>query len=252
LKALTNGKNSGLIKTLIRTCELFAQVKNRIEIRVEPHLNMRTSSASWCEIPGLRSLKPTRFCEVLARQNDLDKHGFKRWVFQTGMLFEARDKWWGDRGKRGSPHEGVDFCFYRDRKGRLRRLSDATQVPTMYDGVVAGIVSDFLGKSVIVRHPCQRVCGAELVSIYAHTKPNNGIDVGTAVAEGQPMATLAHTEGPRAGTGPHLHLSLGWAVNGHAWQSFDWKTIGSSKTLHLLDPLQLMDGRWFEIEYPDG
>jgi murein DD-endopeptidase MepM/ murein hydrolase activator NlpD len=215
---------------------------------VGPGLSMTTSSVSQREIPGLKSLKPTRFCEILVRENALDKRGFKRWVFRAGMLFEARDKWWGDGGKRGSPHEGVDFCFYRDRRDRLRRLSQAARVPVMYDGVVAGIISDFLGKSVIVRHPCQRVYGGELVSIYAHTKPNDDVDVGTAVAEGQLIATLAHTEGAKAGTGPHLHLSLGWTVNGYAWQSFDWKTIGTSDTLRLLDPLQVMDCRWFTIE----
>lgn len=203
-------------------------------------------------MPDVGLLKAPRFCDQLVRQNALDKRGFKQWVFRAGMLFEATDKWWGDGGKRGSPHEGVDFCFYRDRHGRLRRLSQVTRIPVMYDGVVAGIVDDFLGKSVLVKHPCHRDRGGELVSIYAHTKPNDDIRVGAAVAEGQLIATLARVEGSKAGTGVHLHLSLGWTANGYAWTSFDWKTIGSSSTLRLLDPLQVMDGRWFEIEYPGG
>jgi murein DD-endopeptidase MepM/ murein hydrolase activator NlpD len=209
---------------------------------------MTTSSVNQGEIFGFGSLKGTRFCEILVRENALDKRGFKQWVFCAGMLFEAWDKWWGDRGKRGSPHEGVDFCFYRDRQGRLRRLSQVTRIPVMYDGVVAGIIPDFLGKSVIVRHPCHRGRGGELVSIYAHTKPNDDIDVGTAVTEGQLIATLAHAERTTAGTGPHLHLSLGWTIKGYSWKSFDWKTIETSNTLHLVDPLQVMDCRYFTLE----
>ena len=213
---------------------------------------MTTSSVSRREISGVSLLEATRFCEILVRENALDKRGFKQWVFRAGMLFEATDKWWGDGGKRGSPHEGVDFCFYRDRHGRLRRLSQVTRIPAMYDGVVAGIVDDFLGKSVIVKHPCHQGRGGELVSIYAHTKPNQDIDAGTAVTAGQLIATLAPADASKAGTGPHLHLSLGWTMNGYAWKSFDWTTMGASNPLHLLDPLQAMDCRWFTIEYPGG
>ena len=68
------------------------------------------------------------------------------------MLFNSTDKWWGDQGKRDKPHEGLDLCLYKDREDKILRLGENAKVPVIYDGIVVGIVDDFLGKSVIIEH----------------------------------------------------------------------------------------------------
>ena len=99
-----------------------------------------------------KRLKNTRFTEFLIQKNALDQGGFKEWVFCPGMLFNSTDKWWGDQGKRDKPHEGLDLCLYKDREDKILRLGEKAKVPVIYDGIVVGIVDDFLGKSVIIEH----------------------------------------------------------------------------------------------------
>ena len=68
------------------------------------------------------SLKQTCFTEMLIEANGLDPDEFQSWSFRPGMLFNSPDKWWGDHGQRDFPHEGVDFCLYQDRFGKVLRI----------------------------------------------------------------------------------------------------------------------------------
>lgn len=167
----------------------------------------------------------------------LDLPGVKEWLFCPGMLFQAKGKWWGDRGPRRRPHEGLDLLLYRDQEGRVFCLNETTQIPAMSDGVVVGIIHDFLGKSVIVEHPLPDRNAGRLYSIYGHTRPTTAIGTGTAVSRGDIIATVASPGRPSLPMAPHLHISMAWSPQAIACDRLNWDTLGVADTLTLLDPL---------------
>lgn len=190
----------------------------------------------------------TRFTEFIIRENDLAKSGFDQWVFQPGMLFNSPDKWWGDRGKRDTPHEGLDLCLYRVTSGRIFCIDENTRIPVMYDGVIVAIVNDFLGKSVIVEHELSDSGSPRFCSIYGHTKPPVDLQIGKSVKKGDILATLANSSRSKSGIRPHLHISLGWTAKFISYDRFDWETIGTWDMLTLLDPLDVLDRPYQVLE----
>jgi len=186
------------------------------------------------------SLSKTRFTEYLIQENALDECGFKEWIFHPGMFFNAPDKWWGDQGKRDKPHEGLDLCLYRDRRGRVHRLDKKTKIPVIYDGIVVGIVNDFLGKSVIIEHGLTDSGDNKFCTIYGHINPRKGLYVGRIVKEGDIIATIADPVNSKAKILSHLHISLGWASKFISYDKFDWETIGALNTLIFTDPLYVI------------
>jgi len=190
---------------------------------------------------GTSSVRKTRFTEFLIRENALDEGGFKEWIFSPGMLFNAPDKWWGDQGKREKPHEGLDLCLYRDGRGRVLRVDAKMRIPVMYDGEVVGIVSDFLGESVIIEHAFRQSDDRRLCTIYGHTNPQEGLHVGRIVKEGESIATVADSGKSEANILPHLHISLGWTSKSISYDHLDWEIIGTTNMVTLLDPLDVID-----------
>jgi hypothetical protein len=190
---------------------------------------------------GTWSVRKARFTEFLIRENALDEGGVQEWIFCPGMLFNALDKWWGDQGKRDRPHEGLDLCLYRDRLGRMRRIDAKTRVPAMYDGLVVGIVNDFLGESVIIEHHPLRGDNRRFCTIYGHTDPNETLHVGRIVKEGDVIATLAGSGKSKTGMFPHLHISLGWTSKPISYDQLHWEAIGAPNMLTLLDPMDVID-----------
>jgi hypothetical protein len=187
-------------------------------------------------------LKTTVFTHALIRENGLDLSGFEGWVFWESMLFKSSRKWWGDRGERDRRHEGLDLVLYQDRSGRILRLELKTRIPAMYDGVVAGIIDDFLGKSVIVAHQFPN-CDQMLLSIYGHTSPGAGLKTGETLKEGEIIGTLAGPGKSKAAVRPHLHVSLGWVSSIHACRDLDWGKMNDPTVITMLDPLSVLDGR---------
>ena len=187
------------------------------------------------------SLRNTRFTEYLIRKNALDTGGFNEWVFCPGMLFNSTDKWWGDQGRRDKPHEGLDLCLYKDREDTILRLGEKVKVPVIYDGVVVGIVDDFLGKSVIIEHLFSDCDNNKLCTIYGHTIPEDNLHVGKIVKKGDVIAALADSSRSKTDIFPHLHISLGWTSKVISYERLDWGNIGAPNTLTLLDPLQVID-----------
>jgi hypothetical protein len=193
------------------------------------------------DLSGTSPLSKTRFTEFLITENALDEVGFEKWIFCPGMLFNALDKWWCDKGKRDKPHEGLDLCLYRDRRNRILRLDEKTKIPVMYDGVVVRIINDFLGKSVIIEHSIHDRYNSQFCTIYAHTNPYDGLNVGRIVKEGDIIATLAGSSKSKVNIFSHLHISLGWTSKLISYDQLDWETIGTPNTLTLLDPLYFID-----------
>jgi hypothetical protein len=194
---------------------------------------------------GKSFLRNTRFTEFLIQKNGLGEGGFKGWVFCAGMLFNSTDKWWGDRGKRVKPHEGLDLCLYKDREDTILRLCNKAKVPVTYGGIVVGIIDDFLGKSVIIEHSFADRDNSRLCTIYGHTIPRDNLHVGNIIKEGDIIATLAGSSRSKSDILPHLHISLARTSRGISYDKLDWENIGDPKTLTLLDPLQIIDRQYF-------
>jgi murein DD-endopeptidase MepM/ murein hydrolase activator NlpD len=188
-----------------------------------------------------RSLKKSRFTKMLIEINALDQSGFECWIFCQGMLFNSPDKWWANHGRRDFPHEGIDLCLYRDRSRKIRRLDEKTRIPVMHDGVVKAIFKDYIGKTVIVEHEHSGSNTGTLMSLYAHTNPRPGIDVGVIVKEGDIIATVGDTGTSKSRIIPHLHFSLGHPSKSFSYEGFVWNTIRSPAKIVLLDPLAVID-----------
>jgi murein DD-endopeptidase MepM/ murein hydrolase activator NlpD len=178
-------------------------------------------------------------------ENGLDKTGFSGWVFHSSMLFQAHEKWWGDRTARNRLHEGLDFCFFRDLHGALVHLRGNTRIPVMYGGVVVKIMDDFLGKSVVVKHR-QINRGNHLFTIYGHMVPAQDLFVGQVLEEGDVMGALADNRKPKGGVLPHLHVSVFRASTTPSYEGLDWKSIHTFG-LQMLDPLDILDGEYFLV-----
>jgi murein DD-endopeptidase MepM/ murein hydrolase activator NlpD len=188
------------------------------------------------------TLTKTEFTRYFIKENGLSESVFKEWVLYSGMLFRATDKWWGDRGRRSRPHEGIDLCFYKDPQERIHALAEGVKIPAMYDGTVAGIINDFIGKSIIIKHRVPGNDSSWFCTIYGHTTPEADICTGRTVREGEVIAAVAGLSGPVAGMGPHLHISIGSPASGVvSWDTLAWKHIGDPGVMKLIDPLQVID-----------
>lgn len=178
---------------------------------------------------------------MLIEENRLDQKGFEHWIFCPGMQFYSMKKWWGDHGQRDFPHEGVDFCLYRDRSNRTLRIDEKNRIPVIYDGVVKAVFKDYLGKALVIEHENMVDGNRKLLSIYAHTKPRNHIRIGVTVKEAEIIATLADTSRSKANIIPHLHFSLGLPSPTLSYNVFFWNIIRKSDLVTLLDPLNVLN-----------
>ena len=185
----------------------------------------------------------TDFTLYIVRENALDRKNFASWAFYPGMLFESPDKWWGDLGKRNTPHEGLDIRFYMDSKGRSLSLNEKTKIPVMFDGTIVKITNDFLGKTIIMAHDFSDLDKGKFCTIYGHITPYTYIYTGQTVIAGEVIATLADTSLSSSGIPPHLHVSVGWVPENMSYDRLDWKMIGGSNLLTLMDPIDMISSR---------
>ena len=194
-------------------------------------------------VEGVRKVEHTppssMFADRLVQCNGLHEAGFHQWVFRPGMLFGAVEIWWGQGGNRDRPHEGLDVCCYRDRRGRVHALDTAIRVPVMYEGEVAAILEDFLGLSVFVRHGIHDGEGRWLYTVYGHTGPVGGVRPGRTLEEGDVLGTLAGRRGGKTGAPPHLHLTVAWVQQSVSGEALDWETMADPRWALLLDPFDV-------------
>jgi hypothetical protein len=182
----------------------------------------------------------TTFHERLRSCNDLDKLGFEEWLFLPAMLFGSTAKWWGDRGKRDKPHEGLDLYLFRAQQGDIRTLDEKTMVPVLFEGQVVKISGDFLGESVFVGHNTHRNDGSQLHSIYGHVNPGATIRPGEELREGDIIGTIAQARRGGEAVPSHLHVSVAWIPDTLRSEELDWKTLGDARKVVLLDPLSVI------------
>jgi murein DD-endopeptidase MepM/ murein hydrolase activator NlpD len=184
--------------------------------------------------------KTKDFADALADCNGLRGAGFVRWAFTPGMLFAAPEKWWGDRGLRPRPHEGVDLCLYLDESGRIFALDASARIPVMLDGTVRKIEKDYLGQSVYVDHAVDDGDGRSLWTMYGHTAPLDHVRPGTSVRQGEIIASLPEKNKKATGPRPHLHLTIAWVYPERALRELGWETLHDRGIALLIDPLQAM------------
>jgi murein DD-endopeptidase MepM/ murein hydrolase activator NlpD len=192
-----------------------------------------------------------RFAEMVVEANGSGLKDFKHWLFCPAMLFNSPDKWWGDHGQRDFPHEGLDFCLYEGRSGEILRVDKNTRIPVMQDGVVRAIFTDYLGQAVVVEHRDARNNDRCCLSVYAHTKPMDGIQRGVFVEKGDVIATIADTSQSKANILPHLHLSLGIPSSLLSYDRFVWNRMRDPNLVSLIDPITIIDGHYMALD-PQG
>jgi murein DD-endopeptidase MepM/ murein hydrolase activator NlpD len=183
----------------------------------------------------------SRFLEDLLAANQGQLAGFRRWVLKLGMLFGAREQWWGGQRRRPTPHEGLDLCCFEDAAGRQRRLAAGTRIPATFAGLIIRIAPDFLGESVYLSHEIYSPEGLKLHTLFGHLKPRPALKVGGEVAAGEIIGTISEgPDGPKAPIAPHLHITLAWLPALLAPERLDWPNLGRDPAITLIDPRRIL------------
>jgi murein DD-endopeptidase MepM/ murein hydrolase activator NlpD len=111
----------------------------------------------------------------------------------------------------------------------------------MQNGFIKAIFKDYLGQAIIIEHERIKSNIGRFISIYAHTKPHAGIEVGVMVKEGDIIASIADTSHSKAQIIPHLHFSLGRPSKSFSYDGLVWNAIRKPEKIILLDPLPVID-----------
>jgi len=133
--------------------------------------------------------------------------GFKCWVLCPGMLFGDRQEWWGERSRRRTEHEGVDFATGLLPNGETGNIPGGVPVRSLADGDVVAVLDDFIGKTVVVRHSAiSREDGDVFYTCLSHIQPR--VRPADSVAGGQIVGTTGKSTGTSAPS--HIHLTGAW------------------------------------------
>jgi murein DD-endopeptidase MepM/ murein hydrolase activator NlpD len=197
----------------------------------------------------MNTMRLSRFTQSMIRENGLDLRGFQTWAFLPGMLFKSGEKWWGDRGKRAIVHEGVDFCLFGDRSGRLFGLDQGTKIPAMYTGTVVAIMNDFLGISVVLEHRFPDSDGLFL-TIFGHMVVREGLRLKNTVRESEIIGTLIDSRKSRTDIQPHLHVSVARPSGNSTYGNLSWGDLNNPSLFTMIDPLDLIEGRHLVLDPP--
>jgi hypothetical protein len=184
----------------------------------------------------------SRFLEYLLQNNQPYMAGFKKWLFLPGMLFNSSEQWWGDKQPRSTSHEGIDLCRFEDAAGEVKELNGSIQIPAAFAGIMRKIENDYLGKSIFISHEIFDSNKRQLLTIYGHTSPAEGIDSSGTVAEGEIIGVISDQPGRKNSLLPHLHITVAWIPPGLPPEQLTWQNIGRSREITLLDPLLILSG----------
>ena len=178
------------------------------------------------------------FGKMFAERNGLLEQQFHEWAFHPGMLFHSLEKWWGDRGRRQSPHEGLDIAFFLDRSRAIVPIPQHAVVPVLLDGEVLALgEDDFFGKTLYVKHPYGKESDRVLCTIYGHITPRRDLRPGNTVKAGETIASVSDFGTPKSGIATHLHLSVAWMPETSTGKTWTWKDINDSGEVELIDPM---------------
>lgn len=180
-----------------------------------------------------------QFGEMLAEVNGLREKGFRRWLFADGMAFLDAGQWWGQRGKRSTPHEGVDFLFYETGAGDQVKLAPGARVPSALDGKVVAVHGDFLGQTVWVNHGIRSVADRALYTAYGHLSAELSVAVGTDVRAGQILGSIVDPTRSGKTIASHLHFSVVLLTSVIEPCGLDWSLAHKPDLAEFVDPLLL-------------
>ncbi len=178
----------------------------------------------------------SRFFDYLLTSNSPQMTGFRRWLFQPGMLFNAPETWWGEKKLRATPHEGLDLYCFADAAGQIKELDEQIKIPAAFAGKIVKTGNDFLGKSIFISHELFAEDGRQLYTAYGHTRPLAAIRAGQVVAAGEIIATLAAPSGKNTGIPGHLHITLAWVPKSMPSDRLNWQTLSADRSITLIDP----------------
>jgi hypothetical protein len=181
------------------------------------------------------------FFRYLIVNNRPHLDNFKQWIFLPGMLFNSLDKWWGDLGRRATPHEGLDLCSFAEVNGSIKNLGPHTKIPAAFAGETVKIAPDFLGKSIYVSHAIFDDRGRQLYSAYGHTVPLDSLQIGSRVTEGETIAVISDPSGKKLSILPHVHITLAWLPVPVADHDLKWDNLGKNPDMTLIDPLSVLE-----------
>jgi hypothetical protein len=180
------------------------------------------------------------FCRYLVTNNRPHLDNFKKWIFQPGMLFNSLEKWWGDQGRRATPHEGLDLCRFVEVNGKQKTLDRHTKIPEAFAGEIVKIAPDFLGQSIYISHELFDDCGRQLFSAYGHTVPRDSLKIGSMVAEGEVIAAMSDLSGKKLSIQAHVHITLAWIPVPIPLSDLNWANLGKNPGITLIDPLAVL------------
>ena len=161
----------------------------------------RRARASRARLPETMVPRFARWVERLAAEA-----GVRSWHFRRGMLFGECAEWWGECSRRRTAHEGIDFAE-GDTGSGLRPIPEGLPVHPLAEGETIAFLDDFLGTTVVVRHPDSvRENGEVFHTLLSH------LDAGEArpgrVDEERVVGRVGRSKG--AGAPAHLHLAGAW------------------------------------------
>lgn len=189
-----------------------------------------------------------KFQEYFLKNNPSVSGEFAEWLFSPSMLFQADAKWWGNRGKRDTAHEGLDIFLYRTRQGDIHSLNENSKVPVIFKGRIIRIAEDFLGKSVFVRHGQLTNNGKRLFTIYGHLNPTENIQAGVLLDDGENIGNIAGSGKRGRAVHPHLHISAAWIPDYLQPGDLAWNKTGGIAAVEFLDPLGIIRFPYSVIE----
>lgn len=165
---------------------------------------------------------------------------FAEWLFLPGMLFRAREKWWTRGSVRSTVHEGLDFCYYRNRDNQICVLDQFARVPVLYPGIVTRIIDDFLGKSVFIGHHIFDKSGNRLYTLYGHILPDQHCTSGASLSDKSIVGAVGDASQKKSIIPSHLHISVAWIPQFLGQEELTWQSLRASGSIRLIDPLMII------------
>ena len=161
----------------------------------------RRARAARARLPETMVLLFARWVERLAAEA-----GVSSWYFRRGTLFGECADWWGERSRRRTAHEGIDFVV-GDTGSGLRPIPEGLPVRPPAGGETIAFLDDFLGTTVVVRHPDSvRENGEVFHTLLSHLEVREARP--GRVDEERVIGRVGRSSG--TGAPAHLHLAGAW------------------------------------------
>lgn len=148
------------------------------------------------------------------------------------MLFGSKTKWWSE-GKRNTPHEGIDICYFLNSSGEIEKIDPNISIPAIETGEVLGIVKDFLGYSIFV---LSEIDGNKYVWAFGHMDLKKDLMSGRIVLKGEILGGISQAKNKKVPS--HLHITMA-RLKAYPKQ-INWNTITDKAYFKLMDPLDVM------------